>query len=386
MGKYKIKTISSVNYGKYTDVIRVIATKERGFFASLFSSSEDAFFILSEESPLLKAIKMDKQNGYSHEIHEDSFVVENKNGNIFKVEKGIDLHETKKANRIAEAKRKAEEEKRAKELKAQKEKERLELGKKRKEEEDARRLEEALNNATVHKVSLSDFQLCVDEDAGFSEQMSAIAGNVNLCYATGNKRGLSDNLVTLYNKVHGYNSHLLKTLAAKEGQVVGLAFIKMALFFDNGDFQVNEIAAQNAYYCIAKNFMGANNTYALPALFTLLSKNPQALADELYSVNSDPSLVGFGAMTLSAPYAKRERAMQNRLPIMKYILSKFYDEKKNSFLLDTTLPYHIPSQNDINKFYSDLESANLGSSEEVYETGKEYFKDLYDNIEDQLDL
>lgn len=217
--------------------------------------------------------------------------------------------------------------------------------------------------------------------------MAGIAGNVNLCFVTGNKQGVTDNLVILYNKVHGYNSHLLKTLDAKDGQIVGLAFIKMALYFSNGDFQVNEIAAQNAYYCIAKNYLFDKNTYALPALFTLFAKRPQTLGDELYDVNPDPSLEGaYGRMTLSAPYRRKDRVMENRLPIMKYVLSKFYDEKKKKFLIDTTLPYHIPSQEDIDVFNQEQRTSKLGNEKEILAKGEEYFKKLYKNIEEQLNL
>ena len=385
MSYYKIKSITNVKYGKYSDVVRVIAIKERSFFASLFCSTKDVIFITSEDSPLLKQFKSARQKGIPCEIDEDSFFDECKNQTIYKVDSSIDVYEKKKAERIAEAKRRAEEERKARELQAKKERERREA-EERKKQEEARRLEEALNNATVYEMPLSGLQMCIDENASFSEQMAGIAGNVNLSFVTGNNKGITDNLILLYNKVHGYNSHLLKTLAAKEGQVVGLAFIKMALYFNNGDFQVNEIAAQNAYYCIAKNFLVTKNTYALPALFTLLAKKPQTLADELYSTNPDPSLVGLGGMTPSAPDRRKDQAMKNRLPIMKYILTKFYDEGKRTFLLDTTLPYHIPSQEDVTKFYSELNSSEFADSKEIYQIGEEYFKDLYDNIEEQLNL
>lgn len=385
MSQYKINNITTVSYGKYADVIRVTATKERNFFASLFSSAKETIFIISEDSPLLKTLKSAKQAGATCFINENSFDDEKKNGTVYKVESSLDLYEKRKSDRIAEAKRKAEEERKARELQARKERERREA-EERKKQEEAKRYEDLLNNATVHEMPWSGLQVCVDEDASFTEQMAGIAGNVNLSFVTGNNKGVTDNLILLYNKVHGYNSHLLKTLAAKEGQVVGLAFIKMALYFNNGDFQVNEIAAQNAYYCIAKNFLVTKNTYALPALFTLLAKKPQTLADELYSTNPDPSLVGLGGMTPSAPYRRKDQAMKNRLPIMKYILTKFYDEGKRTFLLDTTLPYHIPSQEDVTKFYSELNSSEFADSKEIYQIGEEYFKDLYDNIEEQLNL
>ena len=384
MSDYKIKSIGKVDFREYKDVVRVIATKKRGFWTSLFSSPIEAYFILSEDSPLYGAVNAAKNNKSIWDVPETSFTVERVNDRFYRVEKSIALYEKKKAKRLAETKRKADEARKAKEQQAQRERE--EADKKRKEEETAKRIDEAVKNATIQKMSLSDFQVSVDENASFSDQMAGIAGNVNLCFVTGNKQGVTDNLVILYNKVHGYNSHLLKTLDAKDGQIVGLAFIKMALYFSNGDFQVNEIAAQNAYYCIAKNYLFDKNTYALPALFTLLAKRPQTLGDELFDVNPDPSLEGYGRMSLSAPYRRKDRVMENRLPIMKYVLSKFYDETKKKFLIDTTLPYHIPSQEDIDVFNQEQRTCKLGNEKEILAKGEEYFKKLYKNIEEQLNL
>lgn len=384
MSDYKIRSIGKIDFRKYKDVVRVIATKKRGFWTSLFSSPIETYFILSEDSPLYGAVNAAKNNKSIWDVPETSFTVERVNDRFYRVEKSIALYEKKKAKRLAETKRKADEARKAKEQQAQRERE--EADKKRKEEETAKRIDEAVKNATIQKMSLSDFQVSVDENASFSDQMAGIAGNVNLCFVTGNKQGVTDNLVILYNKVHGYNSHLLKTLDAKDGQIVGLAFIKMALYFSNGDFQVNEIAAQNAYYSIAKNYLFDKNTYALPALFTLLAKRPQTLGDELFDVNPDPSLEGYGRMTLSAPYRRKDRVMENRLPIMKYVLSKFYDETKKKFLIDTTLPYHIPSQEDIDVFNQEQRTSKLGNEKEILAKGEEYFKKLYKNIEEQLNL
>ena len=45
MSDYKIKSIGKVDFRTYKDVVRVIAIKERGFWASLFSSPKEAYFI-----------------------------------------------------------------------------------------------------------------------------------------------------------------------------------------------------------------------------------------------------------------------------------------------------------------------------------------------------
>lgn len=259
----------------------------------------------------------------------------------------------------------------------------LEFREKRSFERDIQKM---VDNTTTHKINLTDFQVYVDENASFSEQLAMIARNVNWCFTVGNKKGLSDSIVELYNRVHGYNSHKLKTLEAKDGQVVGLAFIKIVLFYNNGDYRVNEIAAQNAYYSIAKNFMETNNAYALPAMFTLFYKEPLALGDELYRINPNPELVGLNGMLPSAIYSKRERALSNRLPIMKYILQQFYDENKKEFKMDVTLPYHIPSVVEIDKFLEEYSKSIYYNNINVLSIGAEYFKRLFEDIEDQLDL
>ncbi len=257
---------------------------------------------------------------------------------------------------------------------------------KRKIAEEKRSIEEALKNAKIHRIPLSNLQMVVDENDSFSDQMTAIAGNANMSFLCRNNREFQNSIIKLYNKVHGHNSYKLRTIAAKDGQCIGLAFIKMALYFDNGDFQVNEIAAQNAFYCIYKNYKETGNTYVLPAIFTLLLKKPRALEDELYRSNPDPELVGFGGMTLSAPYIRSDRAMVNRLPIMKFLLQSFYDEGSKKFTIDTTLPYHIPSEEEVVKFTNEYVQSQYANKKESISIGEEYFNDMFEDINDQLDV
>jgi len=115
-------------------------------------------------------------------------------------------------------------------------------------------------------------------------------------------------------------------------------------------------------------------------------KRPQTIEDELYILNPDPDLAGFGGMTPSAPYRKTDRAMENRLFVMKYILSKFYDERKKVFLIDTTLPYHIPSQEDVNMFYKELQASKFDKEKDMLAKGEEFFKNLYEIVDDHLNL
>lgn len=376
MSSYRIISTNTVKFGKYDDVLYVMAKRENGFWASLFSSG-DTQLIISKESPLAKQIQNGTNAGFLLDIDESMFNSSVLNGTTYLVESKIDAYEFAKEQRI-------EKERKEHQLKAQKEREAAE--RKRKAAEEERRIEEALENATVHRIPFSNLQMIVDEDDSFSNQMTAIAGNANMLFLCRNNRGFQNSIIELYNKVHGHNSHKLKTIAAKDGQCIGLAFIKMALYFDNGDFQVNEIAAQNAFYCIYKNYKETGNTYALPALFTLLLKKPRVLEDELYRSNPDPELVGLGGMTPSAPYRRGDRAMSNRLPIMKFLLKSFYDEGGKKFTIDTTLPYHIPSKEDITKFTNVYSQSLYANDKESISKGEKYFNDMFEDIDDQLDI
>lgn len=379
MSKYRIINTTTVKFGKYDDVLRVMAEREKGFWASLFSSGNTQF-IISKESPLAKLIQNRTNTGNLLDIDESMFKSSVITGTTYLVESKIDAYESAKEKRI-------EKERKELQLKTQKEREEREATeRKRKIAEEERRIEEALKNATIHRIPFSNLQMVVDEDDSFSDQMTAIAGNANMSFLCRNNREFQNSIIKLYNKVHGHNSYKLRTIAAKDGQCIGLAFIKMALYFDNGDFQVNEIAAQNAFYCIYKNYKETGNTYALPALFTLLLKKPRALEDELYRSNPDPELVGFGGMTLSAPYRRSDRAMVNRLPIMKFLLQSFYDEGSKKFTIDTTLPYHIPSEEEVVKFTNEYVQSQYANKKESISIGEEYFNDMFEDINDQLDV
>lgn len=379
MSKYRIINATTVKFGKYDDVLRVMAEREKGFWASLFSSGNTQF-IISKESPLAKLIQNRTNTGNLLYIDESMFKSSILTGTTYLVESKIDAYESAKEQRI-------EKERKEQQLKAQKEKEERDAAeRKRKTAEEERRIEEALENATIHRIPFSNLQMVVDEDDSFSDQMTAIAGNANMSFLCRNNIGFQNSIIKLYNKVHGHNSYKLKTIAAKDGQCIGLAFIKMTLYFDNGDFQVNEIAAQNAFYCIYKNYKETGNTYALPALFTLLLKKPRALEDELYRSNPDPKLFGFGGMTPSAPYRRSDRAMVNRLPIMKFLLQSFYDEGSKKFTIDTTIPYHIPSEEEVVKFTNEYDQSQYANKKESISVGEKYLNDMFEDINEQLDI
>ena len=170
MSTFRIISTTTVKFGKYDDVLRVMAKRENGFWASIFSSG-DTKFIISKESPLAKQIQNRTNAGNLLDIDEHMFKSSILNGTTYLVESKIDSYELVKEQRI-------EKERKEQQLKAQKEREEKEAAeRKRKAAEEERRIEEALENVTIHRIPFSNLQMIVDEDDSFSDEMTAIAGD-----------------------------------------------------------------------------------------------------------------------------------------------------------------------------------------------------------------
>ena len=133
MSKYRIISATTVKFGKYDDVLRVMAEREKGFWASLFSSGNTQF-VISKESPLAKLIQNRTNMGNLLYIDESMFKSFVLTGTTYLVESKIDAYESAKEQRI-------EKERKEQQLKAQKEREAAD--RKRKAAEEERRIEEA---------------------------------------------------------------------------------------------------------------------------------------------------------------------------------------------------------------------------------------------------
>ena len=71
---------------------------------------------------------------------------------------------------------------------------------------------------------------------------------------------------------------------------------------------------------------------------------------------------------------------------MKFLLQNFYDEGGNKFTIDTTLPYHIPSDDDVAKFINEYSQSQYANDKESISIGEGYFNDMFEDIDDQLDI
>lgn len=111
MSKYRIINATTVKFGKYDDVLRVMAEREKGFWASLFSSGNTQF-IISKESPLTKLIQNRTNTGILLDINESMFKSSVINGTTYLVESKIDAYESAKEQRIEKERAAVEDSKR----------------------------------------------------------------------------------------------------------------------------------------------------------------------------------------------------------------------------------------------------------------------------------
>lgn len=214
-----------------------------------------------------------------------------------------------------------------------------------------------------------------------SMTLEELAMNANMAINIKNDKLASDSLSALYNTVQR-NSRLLLNLPSSSCQVVGLAFTGMALIYNWGDEDINSVASENAYYCLAKGYKDTNNTFCLPAIFTTLQRRPYLLQDKFTAYWSDkaqkeigmPIGIALGGNPFRSPHLTdfREQALSHKVYVQQYVLSKFFDETNMQFTIPTDLPYYLPKISDIEAFFkvrSEFPDINdNGKCKEIFDT------------------
>lgn len=71
---------------------------------------------------------------------------------------------------------------------------------------------------------------------------------------------------------------------------------------------------------------------------------------------------------------------------MKFLLEKFYDENSKRFIIDTTIPYHIPTEQNVLDFIKEFDNSDYSKNDDVLSLGEDFINKLYDNIDNQLEL
>lgn len=165
-------------------------------------------------------------------------------------------------------------------------------------------------------------------------------------------------------------------------QVVGLAFASMALVFKNGDNDFNSVAAENAFYCLAKSYLEAQNTFTLPAIFTLLNMSSELL-DSKFCYALDSSLNIANDLQINNKYFFK--LFYNPYDLCKYyLLDIFYDIENQKFKIPEDLPYLLPAKDDITKYLMCVEEAIGEDKLEYLFAGKLIFNCVYNEIKETL--
>ena len=230
-------------------------------------------------------------------------------------------------------------------------------------------------------------------DEAVSEQLQYLAGQANWSFNTGNQQATIKFMNELFDTCYGRNGYKLLQLSDQATQVVGLAFTSIARHLDFNDQDLNSVAAENALYCLARNLIVNGNTFCSPAIFTLLLNHSDLLKDKLIAAHCEiaqketglPIGIMLGGNPFNAPHLNefREQAVSKRMPIMAYILPFFYNERSKDYSIPTDMPYHIPSQSEINRFIR-MKSEYGGTKESLLLEGKKYFYQIFEECQETL--
>lgn len=226
-----------------------------------------------------------------------------------------------------------------------------------------------------------------------SEHLQYLASQANGSFNTGNEQATIKFMNELFNACYGRNGYKLLQISDESTQVVGLAFTGIARYLEFNDPDLNSVAAENAFYCLARNLIAKRNTFCTPAIFTLLLNHSDLLRDKLIAAHCEiaqedvgmPIGLMLGGNPFNSPHLKdfREQAVSKRIPIMAYILPFFYNEANKKYSIPTNMPYHIPSQPDIDKFIR-MKSEYEKTTDDLISEGERYFYKIFEECQKTL--
>lgn len=226
-----------------------------------------------------------------------------------------------------------------------------------------------------------------------SEELNIMACRANYAFNMGNQQMAINAMNQLFQSCYGQKGHILLNVSPDNCQPVGIAFANIAIFLNFNDMDLNSVAAENAFYCLARNFIAKGNTFAAPALFTMLLKYQDLLKDKLISTHCSmaekssglPIGMMLGGNPFQAPHLAdfRRQAVSKRVEIMAYLIQFFYDMDKSEYKIPTDMPYLIPNSRDLEQFKT-LISGSGSSIKEMQAEGQKYFYAMFEDCEDTL--
>jgi len=220
------------------------------------------------------------------------------------------------------------------------------------------------------------------------EKIKYLAKNVNWNFNSNNKELFVISAVEFFEYVQNVGAHfLIKFQESGELQSIGKAFSYFARFLESDNHNVNSIAAENAYYCLAKSII-LGNYFAAPELYNLVESKPHLLLDKFVAarinvLKKHNPYLPIGRMYGFNPYQNPEAKEDARtiIPFIRYyIIAEFYDIKLNQTRMPQDLIEYSQRELD-NDLHEIFQNPNIDS---FLRTGKEYFETVYAEIEDTL--
>jgi hypothetical protein len=277
---------------------------------------------------------------------------------------------------------------------------------KRKEEERKRRIAEEQHlkkererQASIAKEPSYQFNIVAPNTEtnpiieSISEELNSLACQANYGFNMGNRQMAISAMNQLFQSCYGREGHKLLNVSPENCQPIGLAFANIAIYLNFNDRDLNSVAAENAFYCLARSFIAKSNTFSTPALFTMLLKYQDLLKDKLISTHCSmaekrvgmPIGMMLGGNPFQAPHLAdfREQAVSKRVDIMSYLICFFYDLDNSEYKVPTDMPYLIPDNRDLELFKT-LVFRSGSSVKEMQDEGQKYFYAMFENCENTL--
>ena len=211
----------------------------------------------------------------------------------------------------------------------------------------------------------------------FSDNLYRIAQSLIIACNIGNKQIAKNNMVTLYRATEGYKSKLLLQINPKQAGTIGLGYTWFTFLFDNGNTDINDIAAENALFCLTKNYIETNNYIVLPAIFSLFNKCFEHLEDTIERTLKDT----FYYSPINGEYHKFnvDGYKYYKYTIMFFCLSKFYNFNDEKFNIEE-LPF-LPNINDVKNFIHEFTSLDFSKLEDINKIGENNLKNIQSSTE-----
>lgn len=237
------------------------------------------------------------------------------------------------------------------------------------------------NNTINHNnISTTKKQYSMETNS-FSNNLYEIAKSLIVACNLGEKQIAKNNMIALYKATEGYNSKLLLQVNPKQASTIGLGYTWFTFLFDNGNPNINDIAAENALFCLATNYIETNNYTVLPAIFSLFNKCSEHLEDTINRTLRDTFYYA-PANNCGHDNYNIDGFKYYKYTIMFFCINTFYDLKAEKFKIKD-LPFQ-PNINDVKRFINEFASLSFNKLNNICNIGENNLRNIQNSIRNFL--